>query len=186
MVLLIFGVLLFALVHLVPAVFRPLRTQLIDRLGENAYRGVFSLVVVASLVVIVIGWRSATPSAIYMSPLSGGLVTSLLVLAAFVLFVAARSGSNIKRFVRHPQMLSVVLWSAAHLLANGDSRSIVLFGGLGVWAIAEILLCNRRDGEWKRPEPVSVRVDVITILIGGVAFGVLGYLHATLFGVPPG
>jgi uncharacterized membrane protein len=184
--LLIFGVLLFAVVHLIPAIFRPLRASLVDKLGENAYRGIFSLVVVAALVLIVLGWRSATPSGIYVPPLPGGPITSILVFAAFVLFVSARSGSNIKRFVRHPQMLAVILWSSAHLLANGDSRSLVLFGGLGVWAVAEILLCNRRDGAWSRPDRVPTRVDVITVVIGAVAFALLGYLHEMLFGVAAG
>ena len=186
MALLIFGLLLFTLVHLMPAAFGTLRGSLIARLGENAYRGIFSLVIVIALVLIVIGWRSATPAAVYSPPLQGGPVTSVLVLLAFILFVAARSGSNIKRVVRHPQMLAVILWSAAHLLANGDSRSLALFGGLGVWAIIEILLCNRRDGAWQKPDRVPAKVDVITALIGGIAFALLGYFHQALFGVAPG
>ena len=132
------------------------------------------------------GWKSATPSVVYEPPLSGGLITSVLILAAFILFVAASSGSNIKRLVRHPQMLSVILWSAAHLLANGDSRSVALFGGLGVWAVVEILLCNRRDGEWRKPDRVSAKIDVITVAIAGAAFGLFAYFHQALFGVAPG
>lgn len=186
MALLICGLLLFTLVHLTPAAFRALRASLIARLGENPYKGLFSLVVVASLVLIVLGWKSATPAAVYAPPLAGGPITSAMVFIAFVLFVAARSGSNIKRFVRHPQMASVIVWSAAHLLANGDSRSLALFGGLGTWAIVEIVLCNRRDGEWRRPDRVSPKVDVLTVVIGGVAFAVVGYFHQALFGVAPG
>ena len=89
--LLIFGLLLFTLVHLMPAAFGALRGSLIARLGENAYRGIYSLVIVIALVLIVIGWRSATPAAVYSPPLQGGPVTSVLVLLAFILFVAARS-----------------------------------------------------------------------------------------------
>jgi uncharacterized membrane protein len=186
MALLIFGLLLFTLVHLTPAAFRTAREALIARLGENPYRGLFSLIVIASLVLIVLGWRSATPSVVYSPPLSGGPITSVLVFAAFVLFVATRSGSNIRRFVRHPQMSSVILWSAAHLLANGDSRSVALFGGLGVWAVVVILLCNRRDGEWRKPDRVAPRIDVVTVVIGSAAFGLVGYFHQALFGGAPG
>lgn len=185
MTLLLFGLLLFTLVHLLPAAFGTLRGSLIARVGENPYRGIFSLVIVISLVLIVLGWRSATPTVVYDPPLHGGPVTSVLVLMAFVLFVAARSGSNIKRIVRHPQMLSVILWSAAHLLTNGDSRSLALFGGLGAWAIAEILLCNRRDGAWQKPDRVSAKVDMITAAIGGVVFALVGYFHQALFGAAP-
>ena len=41
----------------------------------------------------------------------------------------------------------------SHLLANGDGRSIVLFGGLGLWAVVAIVAINRRDGAWQKPEP---------------------------------
>ena len=64
MALLIFGLLLFTLVHLVPAAFHSLRASLIGRMGDNPYRGIFSLVVVISLVLIVLGWRSAAPSGV--------------------------------------------------------------------------------------------------------------------------
>ena len=184
--LLIFGLLLFTLVHLLPAAFGTLRGSLINRLGENPYRGVFSLVIALSLVLIVLGWRSAAPTAVYAPPLHGGPMSSVLVLIAFILFVAARSGSNIKRVVRHPQMLAVILWSAAHLLTNGDTRSLVLFGALAAWAIAEIVLCNRRDGAWRKPDRVAAKVDVITVLIGSIAFALFGYFHQALFGVAPG
>lgn len=186
MALLIFGLLLFTLVHLTPAAFRNLRDSLMARMGANPYRGLFSLVIVASLVLIVFGWRSATPSAVYTPPLAGGPITSALILVALILFVAAGSGSNIRRFVRHPQMVSVILWAGAHLLSNGDSRSIALFGGLGAWAVVEILLCNRRDGEWQKPDRVSPRIDAITVMIGIAAFGLIGYFHQALFGVAPG
>ena len=44
--------------------------------------------------------------------------------------------NNVKRLLRHPQLTGVALWGIGHLLANGESRSIILFGGLGAWAIA--------------------------------------------------
>jgi len=83
-------------------------------------------------------------------------------------------------------MTAVILWSAAHLMANGDTRSLVLFGGLGGWAVVEILLCNRRDGDWQKPAPVGRRTDVVAAVIGAAAFGLFFYLHRTLFGVFPG
>ncbi len=59
------------------------------------------------------------------------------------------------RIVRHPQLTGVSIWAFAHLMMNGDSRSIVLFGTMFIWAILSIAaLINRRDGEWvKQPVP---------------------------------
>ena len=185
MALLIAGLLLFALVHLLPAASPGIRADLVAKLGENLYRGLFSAVVLVSLVVIVFGWRAATPTNIYAPPFVGGPVTSAVIFFAFVLFVTSKAKTNYKRLVRHPQMTAVIFWSVAHLLVNGDSRSLALFGGLGIWAALEIVLCNKRDGKWQKPDVVPFSSDLIVAIIAGVAFGIFFYLHKVLFGVLP-
>jgi uncharacterized membrane protein len=71
------------------------------------------------------------------------------------------------------------------LLANGETRSVVLFGGLAVWAILEMLLINRRDGAWNRPPPAPRRNDAVLILAGVIAYIVLAAAHRWLFGFSP-
>jgi uncharacterized membrane protein len=61
----------------------------------------------------------------------------------------------------------------------------LLFGGLGVWAIFEIVLCNKRDGEWKKPDVVPFSADLIVVAIAAAAFAALFFLHKALFGVLP-
>ncbi len=185
MALLVLGLLLFTVVHLLPAASPGMRAGLAARLGDNAYRAVFSAVILVSLVVIVLGWKAATPTTIYTPPLRGGPLVSAAVFFAFVLFVASKARSNYRRFVRHPQMMSVILWSVAHLLVNGDSRSVVLFGGLLIWAVAEIVLCNKRDGAWRKPDVAPFSADMIVAVIAGAGFAIFFYLHKALFGVLP-
>ena len=185
MTLLITGIAVWCVVHLFPAVLPGKRESLISRLGSNAYRGLFALVILASLVTIVLGWRSATPAAVYAPPLQGSPIVSVLVFVAFVLFVAARARTNLKRLLRHPQLTGIIAWSAAHLLANGDTRSIALFGSFGVWAVVEILLINRRDEGWEKPAAVAVKSDITLLAVASVAFAVFFYFHAALFGVSP-
>ena len=185
MTILIAGLLLFACAHLFPSVFSASRNKLATRLGSNAYRGLFSLLIVTSLVLIVIGWRSTAPAFVYDPPFAGGIVTSLVILIAFILFVASQTRSNIKRLARHPQMLAVILWSVAHLLVNGDMRSVLLFGGMGTWAVLEIVFCNRRDGSWQKPAPAPRIWDIATVAFGATAFVILALLHETLFNVAP-
>jgi uncharacterized membrane protein len=186
MTLLIGGLLLFGAVHLFPSALPDTRKRMLDKLGSNPYRGLFSLAILGSLVLIVFGWKAALPTVVYAAPLQGGPFVSALVFIAFVLFVASQSRTNIRRYVRHPQMAATLVWAVAHLLVNGDSRSVILFGGLGVWAILEIFLCNRRDGAWEKPAPVARSLDAITVVIGAVGFALILYFHQTLFGVPPG
>lgn len=185
MSLLIAGIVLWSAVHLFPSIASQTRGSFVAKQGNNAYRGLFSLLILASLVMIVFGWKSATPSTMFAPPLLGSPVVSALVLLAFILFVAAQARTNIKRVLRHPQLTGLVVWAAAHLLANGDSRSVALFGGLGLWAIAEILLINRRDGAWQRPDAQPLPKDIIVFVIAAVAFGLVLYFHQWLFGVSP-
>ena len=72
----------------------------------------------------------------------------------------------------------------AHLLANGDSRSLVLFGGLAAWCVLEMLLINRRDGAWVKPAPPSWTVEVIGIAIGLAVAALFIGIHPWIAGVP--
>ena len=185
MALFLAGITLFCIVHLFPALGPASRENLTFKLGENAYRGIFSLLILAGLVMIVFGWKATRPSPLYVPPLGPGILPSILVLAGLVLFFASQMKGHLKRTLRHPQMIGTLLWAGSHLLTNGDTRSVILFGSLAVWAALEIVLCNRRDGPRAQLPPAAVRADVIAVVVGVVAFAVLGHFHLKLFGVSP-
>jgi uncharacterized membrane protein len=185
MSLLVAGLLLFTIVHLMPAALPTTRARVVESIGEGPYRGVFSIVIVAAIALIVFGWKAATPTVVYVPPVGGGPLISALVFVAFVLFVTSKARGNYRRFVRHPQMMAVILWSVAHLLVNGDSRSVLLFGGLSIWAVTEIVLCNKRDGDWRKPDVAPFSVDMIVAVVAGAAFAAIFFLHKALFGVLP-
>jgi uncharacterized membrane protein len=92
---------------------------------------------------------------------------------------------HLKRVLRHPQMAGTILWAVSHLLTNGDSRSVTLFGTLAVWALLEIVMINRRDGPVTGSEAASGKFDLIAVVIGVVVFAVVGHFHQALFGVAP-
>ena len=185
MALFLVGITLFCVVHLFPALAPTARDNLVFKLGENPYRGIYSLLVLAGLVMIVFGWKATTPSALYVPPLGPGILPTLLVLAGLVLFFSSKMKGYLKRVFRHPQMVGTLLWAGSHLLTNGDTRSVTLFGSLAIWALLEIVLCNRRDGPRKELPSASLKGDVIAIIVGVVAFAVIGHFHLKLFGVSP-
>jgi uncharacterized membrane protein len=185
MTLLIAGVALWSFAHLVPAALPGVRGNLVAKFGEGPYKGLFALDIIIALTLIVFGWKAATPTALYAPPLYGSPIPSALLVLAILLMVASSLPNNLKRFVRHPQMASVIFWSAGHLLTNGDNRSIVLFGGFAVWAILEIVFINNRDGEWQKPSSVPLLKDVTIGVITAAVFAALVYFHASLFGVSP-
>jgi uncharacterized membrane protein len=183
MSLLILGLLIWIGVHLIPSVARPFRARLIERLDEQKYQGLFALGILTSMALIIFGWRSATPTLVYAAPAWGRMAAIVLVYPALVLFIASGLPTNIKRVIRHPQLTGVLVWSIGHLLANGDSRSLVLFGGMGAWALVAMTTINRRDGEWTRPEATPVSGDLKPILIGAVAYAILLLVHPYLSGM---
>lgn len=180
MTLLILGVLLWWIVHSFPIFGHPQRQALVARMGENPYKGVYSLLILASVVLMVIGYRGADYVHVYAPPSWGLHLNNLLMVIAVALFGASHSKGNAKRFVRHPQLSAVTVWGVAHLLANGDLASVILFGGLAVWAVVAMVGTNRRDGAWVKPAPAPLKKDLILVAITLVLFVVIVVLHGWL------
>lgn len=182
MFLLVLGVLLWSGVHLIKSVAPGWRAKKVQALGEKRWKGIVSLALVASIVLMVLGWRSAGYEAAYRPPFMTSPIVAGLMFVSFLLFAGASAPGNIKRLLRHPMLTGTIVFSVAHLLANGDQRSIVLFGGIGLWAAISIVLINRREGTWQRPPAVSLAKDAMTLAGTIVIFGIVVFLHPYLFG----
>jgi uncharacterized membrane protein len=79
--------------------------------------------------------------------------------------------------------MSIIIWSIAHLILNGDIRSLLLFGWMSVWAAMEILFINRREGKWvKQPSPAWGR-ELKRLAIGLAIFVVAVLAHQYIAGV---
>lgn len=185
MVWLILGVLMWSAVHSLPSAGRSLRGELLERLGEGPYKGLFALAIVLSIVLMTVGWRSTEPAYLYAPPSWSRWAANGLMVVALVLFVASGVPTNLKRVLRHPQLAGVATWAGAHLLANGDGRSLVLFGGIGLWALASMWLINRRDGAWQKPQALPLTADLKPLIAGIVAFALVYLAHPWIAGVSP-
>ncbi|TXH03766.1 MAG: NnrU protein [Nevskiaceae bacterium] len=181
--LLIAGILLWAATHLFVALGVDARQRLIARLGTGPYRGLFSLVLVAALALIVLGWRAMPVELLYSPPAGMRHVTMALMPFAVILFTSARAPTDIKQWIRHPQLTGVKLWAVAHLLAHGETRAVILFGGLLAWAVLEVILINRRDGAWKKPAPVGALKTAISAVVGLVVTAALMFAHPWFTGL---
>ncbi|HRQ63279.1 MAG TPA: NnrU family protein [Xanthomonadaceae bacterium] len=181
MYLLIAGLVLFIGIHLVPW-FPPLRKAALSRLGRNGYRGLYSLLALAGLVLVVIGWGRAEYQGVYVPPTWGRHLTYPLLLAAFILLPAAHMKGNIKRFTRHPMLWGAVLWALGHLLVRGDLKSLVLFGGIAAYSLLAMVSANAR-GAKKQEERYPLKRDLMVVAAGVVAFVAFVFLHPYLIGV---
>lgn len=187
MTILILGVVLWAVVHMVPVYAPDRRAAIVGRIGEGPWKGLFSLASITAIAVIVVGWKAAgeTPVDLWFPPAWTVHLNNLLMLVAFLFFGAGHAKANLRRLVRHPQMTAVKIWAVAHLLANGDLRSVVLFGGMALWAGATVGLTNRRDGPRVVYPPSPLRADLIHAGLSVALFLIVALGHRWLFGVSP-
>lgn len=184
MTLLLIGLLLFCAVHLVPSIAPALKASWLKKLGEGGYKGSFSLLLLAGIISMVLGWRSTLPEFIYLPSPDLRLPAVALVLVAFLMLVVGSRNSRIRQWVRHPQLTGVLLWALAHLLLNGDNRSVLLFSGLALWSFVEILVISKREGPWIKATIPSLGTEVATIVITAVVAGVLIFTHPYFTGMP--
>ena len=112
----------------------------------------------------------------------------ILVWFAFLAFVAAYLPGRIKGALKHPMMVGIKVWALAHLLANGDLGSMLLFGSLLAWAVLARISVKRRSVAAAHggplAEPAGFRNDALALAIGTAAFLVFAiWLHPRWIGV---
>lgn len=183
MALLILGLLLWAFGHLA--------RRLIPGFSETlkgAERPVTAVIVTLGVVLMVIGYRGWFGEFYWgRTPALAG-INNLLMLAAVYCFAASGMKTAFARRYRHPMLTGVVIWAAAHLLVNGDTPSFVLFGGLGIWAVLEMVLINRAEPRWTPPVPrksgpkMEGMAVLGTVVVYGAIAGVHGLLGYPVFG----
>ena len=127
MSILIIGLVLFVGMHLIPRV-RPLRTALVDGLGANRYRAIYSIISAVSLVLIVWGFARAPIEPVFQPPSWGRTATMTVLPVVFILFAAANMPTHIRAFVRHPMLIGLLLWGSP-ISRLGDLI------GLAVWIV---------------------------------------------------
>ena len=172
---LILGVALWWAAHL----FKRAAPEQRARMGERG-KGAVALALVVSVVLMVVGYKTAD-GAVYWgrSPTLVG-INNLLVLAGFYLFAASGMKTRVTRLTRHPQLIGFSLWAFGHLLVNGDVPSFVLFGGLLAWALTEIAVINRTVPDWTPPPPAPARKEVMAVVGALVVYLVVALIHGWL------
>jgi uncharacterized membrane protein len=187
MSLLIAGIVVFLGIHLLPTV-PGLRTKFAGRLGENGYKALFSLLSVAGFVLLVWGFAVAPVVQVWSPPDWTRWVAIVLMLPAFIFLVAAYVPGRIKATVKHPFLVAIKTWALAHLIANGDLASIILFGSFLAYAVFDRITLKRRQPTSLIgvPETGGPRNDVIAVALGVVLYVLfLVWLHPLLIGTAP-
>jgi uncharacterized membrane protein len=184
----ILGLVLFLGVHTLTTQ-RELRASVIASTGEGGYKIGYALVSLAGLALIVWGfahYRATGWIDVWYPPRALKHIAVALMLPAVILVVAAYLRGRIYTTVKHPMLSGVKLWAAAHLLANGDLGSIILFGSFLGWAVYDRISLKHRADAGAPPIPVGGPAnDLIAVAVGIVAYPALAFaFHPVVIGVP--
>ena len=184
----ILGLILFLGVHTLTTQ-RDLRARFIVSMGDGGYKIFYALVSIAGLALIAWGfaeYRATGWIDVWNPPKVFKHITVALMLPAVILVVASYLRGRIYTTLKHPMLTGVKLWAAAHLLANGDLGSIILFGSFLAWAVFDRISLKRRPDAGAPPIPVGgPGNDLIAIAVGIVAYLALAFaFHPVVIGVP--
>ena len=189
MTLLILGLVVFLGVHSVAIVAPGWRDAQQARLGENAWKGGFSIASAVGLALIVYGYGVArqTPVVVYAPPVWGRHLAALLLVPVFPLLLSTYLPGRIKSAAKHPTLLATKLWAFAHLLANGNLADVLLFGGFLAWAVADRIAAGRRAVPRALPGAPPAPINDAIAIVGGLALYAVFvvWAHRWVIGVAP-
>lgn len=206
----------FFLTHSIP-IRPPLRPWAVARLGHAGFGIAYS-----ALSLAVLAWLNAAAGrAPYVplwdwAPWQNHVVLAVMLPVCVILSLAiARpnpfsfggaqndrfdpASPGIVRLTRHPLLLALGIWSAAHILPNGDLAHVILFGTFAGFAMLGGRLVDRRrqremGQRWhdlraalsECPASLSLTADTLLRLAAGLMlYAGLIWLHPLVIGVDP-
>ncbi len=174
-IILIVGVLLWSGTHL----FKRVAPERRATMGDKG-RGPIALAILASIVLMVIGYRMTDQADLWYPPSWTLHLNNLLVLIAIYLMSPAPKKGKLLNGMRHPMLAGMKIWAFSHLLVNGDLASIILFGGILIWAVLEVILINRAEPDWTPGEPGTIAKDGMFLVASLVLLVIIGLIHGWL------
>lgn len=189
MLVFILGLVVFLGIHSIQIIAPAARNRMVVKLG-NGWKGIYSLVALAGIVLMVIGYRDAQAVSpfLWVPPVFLMHLNLILAPVALVLVIAGSVPAGyIQKALKHPMLVGVKLWALGHLLANGDLFSLIFFGSFLAWAVVDRISVKRRAVDPALVHaPPRIVWDAVSV-VGGLAISValIGGLHIWLFGVSP-
>ncbi len=181
------GLIIFLGIHSLRIVAPGVRDAAIGKLGAGPWKGLYTGIATAGLVMIIMGWPEARMNGItvWTPPAAMRHITMLLMLPVFPLLLATYLPGRIQSAVKHPMLTATKLWALAHLLPNGQLHEILLFGGFLAWAVLDRISLKRRpDAITPAPSGWTAK-DGIAIVLGVALYGLfVAVAHGWLIGVP--
>ncbi|MXN50028.1 NnrU family protein [Shinella sp. AETb1-6] len=192
MTLLVAGLVLFIATHLLRPIAPGLRNAAIAALGKPGWMALHGIASLVSLALIAYGFVVARENGgemLYYPPtFLSHIALTLMLIASICLVAGFLPAGHIRTKLKFPILVAIKIWALAHLLANGESYSVLLFVTVLAWAVILRITLKKRiaTGETKLPVFVSAKYDAISVVIGLVLYlAIVFKLHEWVIGVSP-
>lgn len=191
MLVMVIGLLVFFATHLVPLNVN-LKNGLVARFGVPGYHVIFGVLSLIGIALIALGFyklqlHPGKNPILWEPPIWTRHLALALMLPAMIAFVAQFFSSHIHAALKQPMLVAIKTWALAHLLANGDLASLVLFGSFLAFAVYDRIAIKRRGDPGSLSKGSGPWVNDILVVMLGIALYalILLYLHALVIGVSP-
>ncbi|MBB3945552.1 putative membrane protein [Rhizobium skierniewicense] len=191
MLLLVFSILLLLVTHSLSVVAPDFRARMVSRLGEGPFKALYSLVSIAALALVAYAFGQArqVTGILYSPPVwTSHIAITLMLFSMICLAASLLPAGHIVAKTKHPLVLAVKIWALSHLLANGETSSVILFVAVLAWGVIMRISLKRRAraGEVVTRPFVSARYDILAVVLGIVLWAAFIWkLHEWLIGVQP-
>lgn len=191
MLFLILCLLIFFATHSIRLIAPGFRSRMIARMGEGSWKGVYAVVSILTILLVAYAFGEARQETgmLYYSPVWTSHIALTLMLFAMICLVASvLPAGHIAAKTKHPLVLALKIWALAHLLANGETSSVILFVAFLAWGVVMRIVLKRRAraGENVVRPFVSSRYDIMAVVLGVVLWAAFIWkLHEWLIGVQP-
>lgn len=173
------------------------REDLVRRLGERAYIGLFSVVSLILLVWLIIAYaRVADPIVLWWTPPALIIVPLVVMPLALLLFIGGytqrnptavmqkhtlptdRPAPGVLAITRHPLMWGIGLWAIVHLIVSDDLASIIFFAALSILALYGTRLLDAKKQrswpaeDWQRFASVTSNIPFAAIFTSRNEFSI--------------
>jgi uncharacterized membrane protein len=156
--------LLFGIIHINPAMPK-WKAHAVQTFGK-AYGPIYGILTLVLFAAVIWAFRQADAVTLYDPPPWGRQANFAFTLLAFLCVGIFAFRGSWRNTLKYPMAIGVSLWAIGHLLANGDQRSVLMFGGLAAIAILFAVLKNAN--RLFVPSEVRQGHNLISIL-GGIA-----------------
>ncbi|NTJ43027.1 NnrU family protein [Agrobacterium larrymoorei] len=191
MLLLVVSLIIFFATHSLRLIAPGFRSDLISRLGEGLFKGIYSVVSILSIAFVAYAFgqaRQVTDMLYYPPVWMSHIALTLMLIAMICLAASILPAGHIATKTKHPLVLSLKIWAFSHLLANGETSSVILFASFLAWGVVMRIFLKRqqRAGQLALRPFVSSRNDFGAIVLGVLLWSAFIWkLHEWLIGVQP-